>query len=258
MVDISEQDREYFHTEIQQPNKIDKQASTFVSIAKVFGVVSIGLLISAIVAFGVGALVFYYFALPYQDTRQISQIFVIITAVSLAALLIDSLIINFVILRGKHSILIPGIIYSVLVGTAFSMLTIVVNWSTIGMAFGITALCFVLMSLISFLSKGNMSPILLVILALFVGTGLLILADFIIAITTGRALNWLYIGISIGILAIIMFTSIYDLWRIKTIAADGMMNKSMTLYCAFVIYTDFISLFIRILYFLLIIFARKK
>ena len=168
------------------------------------------------------------------------------------------IIINVVVLRGKHSILVPGIIYAVLVGVLFSMLTIVVDWRIIGMAFGITAFAFLIMSLIAFISKGSLAPLWIVIIGLAIGVGVLSLFNWIVMLMTGSVFNALYWIVTFGIFALVIFITIFDLWRIKKIAENGAMSNNLALYCAFVMYTDFINVFIRILYFLLIIFGRRR
>ena len=260
MVDITDRDRDAFHqTAPRSQEELNQQkkstSGTALSITKVFLFMFAGLLITALVAFGVGALMYYQIAIGNENATNIYLGFIIGSAI---ALFVDMLIINFVVIRGRHSVLVPGIIYCMLVGILFSMLTIVIPWEIIGMAFGITALSFLVMSLISFLSKGSMAPILVVIIGLAIGSGVLALFNWLFALTTGRVIEPLYWIVQFAIFALVLFVTIFDLWRIKKIAENGSMDNNIALYCAFVIYTDFINVFIRILYFLLIIFARKK
>ena len=261
MVDITDRDRDAFHQTAprsQEEERGIKQSSTgntVLSIAKVFLYMFAGLLITALVAFGVGALVYYQVGIGNENATNIYLGLIIGSAI---ALLIDMLVINFVVLRGRHSVLVPGIIFCVLVGVLFSMLTLYIPWEIIGMAFGITALTFLVMSLIAFLTKGNMAPIVIVIIGLAIGAGTLALFNWIFALLTGRVIETLYWIVEFAVFALILFVTIFDLWRIKKIAENGGMDNNLALYCAFVMYTDFINVFIRILYFLLIIFARKK
>ncbi|MCR4911115.1 MAG: Bax inhibitor-1 family protein [Bacilli bacterium] len=260
-MDISDRDRDAFHPEYQQTKVVNGDTSgTTLSIAKVFLFMFIGLLITAVVAFGVGALVYYYVGVydaeAVNDT--VLRTYLIMIIVSAVALIIDMIVINFVVIRGKHSVLVPGIIYTILVGVLFSMLTIVVDWRIIGMAFGITAATFALMSLIAFLTKGNLRPLVIVIIGLAVGVGALALFNWIFALATGTVISAVFWVVEIGLFALILFVTIYDLWRIKKIAEQGAMNKNISLYCAFIMYTDFINIFLRILMFLLIIFGKRR
>ena len=261
MVDITDRDRDAFHDHAQpryEDNKVKTTggSNTVLSIAKVFLFMFAGLLITAIVAFGVGA--FMYYQIVALENESMITLYLGIVISSAVALLIDMFIINFVVLKGQHSVLVPGIIYCALVGVLFSMLTIIIPWEIIGMAFGVTALSFLIMSAIAFLSKGNMAPILIVIIGLAIGAGFLALFNFLFALITGRVIETLYWVVEFAIFALVLFVTIFDLWRIKKIAENGGMDNNLSLYCAFIMYTDFINVFIRILYFLLIIFSRSK
>lgn len=260
---ISDSDREAFHdgnnynsNQSHQPKYAQNISGVSLSIAKVFLYMFIGLLITAGVAFGVGA--FVYYQIVVNGNGEITTPYLIALIVSAILLFVDMLVINFVTIKGKHSILIPGIIYAILVGILFSMLTIVVDWKLIGMAFGVTALAFLVMSTIAFLSKGNMSPILIVVFGLLIGAGLLSLFNWIIMLTTGGMFESLYWIVSFAIFAVVMFITIFDLWRIKKIAEQGMMSNNLALYCAFVIYVDFINVFIRVLYFIILIVGKYR
>ncbi|MCR4911604.1 MAG: Bax inhibitor-1 family protein [Bacilli bacterium] len=265
MVEISEEDRQLFHEGVaysspkgEVKEKKEKKSSTAFSIAKVFGYMAVALLITTAVAFGVGALISSIFYSDFHNEGKLLTTYFVILIVSAIALFIDVIVIHFMVARDKHSIMVPGIIYAVLIGVLFSMLTIIIDWRLLGMAFGITALTFVLMGLIAFLSKGNMAPLLIVIMGLVIGIGVLSLVHWIYAIATGTIINGLYLGISIAVFALLMFVTIYDMWRIKEIAEQGAMSKNVALYSAFIIYVDFINIFIRILYFLLIILSKSK
>lgn len=260
MIDITETDRQAFHDDVSpvKHEKVGKiSSSSALSITKVFLYMAIGLLITAVVAFGVGALVYYNFNINETSSDTVATTYLIILISSAVALFIDMIVINFVVIRNKHSILIPGIIYAVLVGVMFSMLTIVVDWKLIGIAFGVTALSFLLMSAISLLSK-EMSGLLVVIIGLSIGTGLLALFTWILALTSSSAFNVMYFALMVAILALVMFVAMFDIWRIKKIAEAGAMSNNITLYCAFIMYTDFINVFIRILYFVILIAGKNR
>lgn len=264
MSHITDKDRNAFHgvnpsTSSAQPSQevvVEPSNDTALNIAKVFFYMFAGLLITALVAFGVGAIVYYNVVV--LESENMTTIYLGMVIGAAIALIIDMIVINVVLLKGKHSILVPGIIYAVLVGIMFSMLTIVIDWRLIGMAFGITAVSFALMGLIAFLTKGNLSPILIIIMGLAIGAGLLALFNWIYALATGTVIETIWWVLQFAILALVMFVSLFDMWRIKKIAEAGAMNNNIALYCAFTIYTDFINVFIRILYFLVLIFGRRK
>ena len=266
MVDITDSEREAFHggnnyvDQSKQKHVNKTSSSTALSITKVFLYMFMGLAITAVVAFGLGAVV-YYQILNAQTDLEVQSIaipYFVGLIVSAVALIVDMIVINFVTLRGKHSILVPAIIYAVLVGVLFSFLAIAVDWRLIGMAFGITAGVFLIMSFIAFLSKGNMSPILLVVFGLLIGAGFLALFNWIFMLATGSGFTVIYWIVTFAIFAVVMLVTIYDLWRMKKIAEAGAMNNNIALYCAFTMYVDFINIFIRILYFLILIFGRSR
>ena len=229
--------------------------STTLSIAKVLLYMFVGLLITTAVAFGAGYAVYA----SYKNVGESAlETYLIVLLVSVIALLIDSFVIHFMAAKGKHSILIPGVLYCILMGTTLSFLTLFIPWSLLGITLGITSLAFLLMSLISFLTKGSMNGILVGIIGLAIGVGLLSLFLWIFGLVTGTVLEPLYWAIILGAFVLVMLITIYDLWRVKKIAEQGAMNSNIALYCAFIIYTDFINLFLRILYFVLLIFGRRR
>ena len=255
-MDYYDQQSHMYGTNAGQEEKVNKGSSVTLSIAKVFLYMFAGLLITALVAFGVGALVYYKLEVDPSDVFAGTYLWILVG--SGIALIIDVIVINFVTLRGKHSILIPAIIYCVLVGVLFSMLTVFVEWELIGMAFGITALSFLVMGAIAFLTKGSLAPLAVMAIGLFVGAGLLALVNWIYMIATGTVFNTLYWVVTFAIFAAIMLITMYDMWRMKKIAEAGQLQGNLALYCAFTMYVDFINIFIRILYFLILIYGKKK
>lgn len=262
-MDIEKNDREAFHgsgvANSSSASSTAVASSSALSIAKVFLYMFFGLLITTVVAFGVGAIVYYNLqsTIDVSGEIELSQAYLIALIASAVALLIDVLVINFLMSKNK-SIIVPGIIYTVLIGVLFSMLVIVIDWRLLGMALGITALAFLLMGGIAFLSKGNLAPLLVMAIGLFVGAGLLALVNWIYMLATGLAIETIYWIVEFAIFAAIMFVTIFDLWNIKKIADAGAMTKNVSLYCAFRIYVDFINIFIRILYYLAIITGKKE
>ena len=256
-----EEDRDFFSEQsggtraqkIKPARTVDTSGA--LSFAKVFLYMFMYLAITAAVAFGVGALISYTYAQQVAAGGTGEEVLIPYFGVmigSAVALLILMLVINFVVIRGKHSVLVPSIIFAILVGVLFSTLTIFVDWRIIGMAFGITAGIFFIMGGIAFISKGNMAPLGLMALGLFIGAGLLALINWIIGSET---IYWI---VSFAIFAAVMFVAMCDIWNIKKITERGAADKNISYYCAFVMYTDFINVFIRILYFLIIIFGNKK
>jgi len=217
-------------------------SNTKLSIAKVFLYVFIGLVITAAVAFGVGA----GFAYGLGTSAEVRQTYTTIQVIAAIALLVDTIVMSCVTLKGKHTILVPAIIYACLIGVFVSSFVIYIDWRILGMAFGLTALMFFLMSLIAFFTKGNLSPLVILAGGLVVGLGIISLFNLIFILCTGVANSAMYWVVSLGMFAVIMLISIFDLWNMKKIAEAGAMTNDIALYCAFSIYVDFIYIFIKL------------
>ena len=252
-----EEDRDYFNNngsgvKAKKLHPVRDDASKgILSFAKVFLYMFIYIAITAAVAFGLGFVIAYSY-MKSGGAEQVLNIYLGVLIGSAIAMLIMMPVINFVILRGKHSVLVPSIIYSVLVGVLFSSLTIFVDWRIIGMAFGITAGVFLLMSLIAMFTKGNMAPLAMMAFGLFIGAGILALVNWLVGSET---LYWI---VSFAIFAALMFITMFDIWRAKKITENGQADRNISFYLAFNMYVDFINIFIRILYFLIIIFGRRS
>ena len=252
-----EEDRDYFNNngsgvKAKKLHPVRDDASKgILSFAKVFLYMFIYIAITAAVAFGLGFVIAYSY-MKSGGAEQVLNIYLGVLIGSAIAMLIMMPVINFVILRGKHSVLVPSIIYSVLVGVLFSSLTIFIDWRIIGMAFGITAGVFLLMSLIAMFTKGNMAPLAMMAFGLFIGAGILALVNWLVGSET---LYWI---VSFAIFAALMFITMFDIWRAKKITENGQADRNISFYLAFNMYVDFINIFIRILYFLIIIFGRRS
>ena len=250
-----EEDRDYFNGGSTKAKKLqpvkEETSKGLLSFAKVFLYMFMYLAITAAVAFGLGYVVSYTYA-QSGGSEQVLNIYLGFLIGSAVAMIILMLIINFIVIRGKHSVLVPSIIYSILVGVLFSCLTIFVDWRIIGMSFGITAGVFLLMSLIAIFTKGNMAPLAMMAFGLLIGGGILALLNWILR---SEMLYWI---VSFVIFAAIMFITMFDIWRAKKITESGQADRNISYYLAFMMYVDFINIFIRILYYLLIIFGKKN
>ena len=118
------------------------------SFAKVFLYMFIGLGLTTVVAFAVGG-GFYLGLTRGADPDLILQVGLGLTIASAIALIILMFIINLVTLRGNHSWVLPMTLYCVLMGVVLSWFTLLVDWRLLGLAFGITAGVFLLMTLIA-------------------------------------------------------------------------------------------------------------
>ena len=239
-------------------------------IGRVYGYMFIGLLLTAAIAFGVG-IIFNLWIFGTINTANIDytiennlnaqgvMTLLVILIVSAIALLVMSFVVHIVFLRGKHSVLTPAIIYCSLMGLVLSSLVIFLPWEILGITFLITAIMFGVMFLISYISKGSLHFLAVIGIGLFMGAGILSLIGVVLALTgaLGSYMR-LYWIISLITFAAMMFITIWDMWRIKKIAEDGMMNDNLALYCAFTLYVDFIYLYLRVLRFVAYFMSRRS
>jgi FtsH-binding integral membrane protein len=162
--------------------------------------------------------------------------------------------------RENSSALVSSIIYSILMGVALSSITVFIPWFLLGITFGITALVFGLMALIAFLAKGKLNGLAIAAIGLFFGAGIMSLMLLILMLfgAIGGTMVWLYWVISLAVFAAVMLITIWDLRRIKDIAARGELTRNLSLFCAFILYNDFINIFLRILRIVVYLFGRKN
>ena len=229
--------------------------SNALSFAKVFGYMFLGLAITAGVSFLFG----YIFAQWINNAGSSAESGIsIILAISSIALIIMTFVIQFVLLKGKHSVAVPALIYIVLMGLMLSTFTMFIDWRLLGMAFGITSVIFGLLALIGALSKGRMTGLSMIILGLFMGAGIVALFSWIfVLIMPGVAANMIWI-LNFAIFAAVMLSVVVDVNNVKKISEQGMMSDNLALYFAFTLYVDFIYIYIKIVYFLILIFGRNR
>ena len=108
------------------------------------------------------------------------------------------------------------------------------------------------MALIGLLSKRDLSFLAIVAMGLGIGILVLALTNLLFYFVAPVLFAWNYVLIQGLVLILVMIVTIIDTWRVKKIAERGEANENLALYCAFNLYIDFIQLFIRVVYFLLI------
>ena len=225
------------------------------SIARVYGYMGIGLAITGVVAFLVSWL--FSSAINTADGIQIKQGWlgglVATWLISAIVVLILSFVIPIKAARGKSSLWVPYILYAVAMGFLLSIILLSgIDFYIIGEAFAITALSFTGMFMIGWFSKRNLSWLSFVALNFL---WMLLLTSLIGGITfavRGNAdgLFWFDIGIQAAIIAVILLVTAVDTWRIRKILETSDPNNNLYLYGAYIMYTDFISVLIRVIYIL--------
>ena len=117
------------------------------------------------------------------------------------------------------------------------------------------------MGLLGYISKGRLAGIGVILLGLLIGAGLLSLMNWIMIMIGGVSqtnvnISWI---VSLMIFAFLMLVTLYDVNRIRRIAESGMtQNNNLVNYCAFVLYSDFIAILVRVIYFLILFTSRRR
>ena len=244
----------------------DKQSKgTFLT--KVFGMMFLCLLITTVVAAGFGY-GFQYLLVKTATNDGGNLVFnqdlvmglIIGLIITIIALLIMSFVLPITFMRGKHNILVPLIIYVVLMGIMLSTFTFLVEPIILVESFGITSAIFGVMALLGYLSKGKLAGIGVILLGLLIGAGLLALINFLMILIGGISqtsvtLSWI---ISFLIFGFLMLMTMWDVARINAIAAKGCESgNNLVYYCAYILYSDFIAILIRVIYYMAIIFRKR-
>ena len=246
---------------------VDKQ-SRGLFLTKVFGMMFLCLLITTVVAAGLGYGMMYYLvktATVDADNNVIYDPNIIYTMVGVLigaaiVLLIMSFVLPIMFIRGKHNIIVPLMIYVVLMGVLLSCFTWMFEPIILVEAFGITAGIFGLMALLGYVSKGRLSGIWVVMIGLLVGAGLLSLVNFLMILfgqvsSNNVTLSWI---VSLMIFAFLMLMTMWDVARISSIAGrTENEGKNLIYYCAYILYSDFISMLIRVIYYVAL-FTRRR
>ncbi len=245
----------------------DKQ-SKGAFLTKVFGMMFICLLITTAVAAGFG----YGFQYLLNSTATIVDETIVYNenllmglfitlGVSLIALLVMSFALPITFIRKKHNILAPLMIYVVLMGIMLSTFTFVFDWKILVESFCITTLIFGVMAFLGYVSKGRLTGIGFILLGLVIGALGLSLINWLMMIFGGVSeanvqISWI---VSLLIFAFLMLVTLYDVHRIKKIAEAGAgNNNNLTYYCAYILYSDFIAILIRVIYYVAMITGRRR
>lgn len=242
----------------------DKQ-SKGAFLTKVFGMMFLCLLITTVVAAGLGY--GFQYLLDYASkngdlvlSQNLQYGLIAALIVSAIALLVMSFVLPITFIRGRHNVLVPLMIYVVLMGILLSTFTFMFDWVILVESFGITAVIFGVMALLGYISKGRLTGIGFILMGLAIGAGLLSLINWMMILFGGVqehnvAISWI---VSLAIFAFLMFITLYDVYRIKQIAENGMgSNNNLIYYCSFILYTDFISILIRVIYYVAL-FSRRR
>ena len=235
-------------------------------LTKVFGMMFICLLITTVIAAGLGYGTQYFLNQAINSgneelTANIVNALVGTLIVSVIALLVMSFVLPITFMRGKHNILVPLMIYVVLMGILLSTFTFLFDWVILVESFGITSLIFGVMAFLGYISKGRLTGIGFILLGLVIGALGLSLVNWLMIMFGGVSqanvqISWI---VSLLIFAFLMLVTLYDVYRIKRIAENGTrQDNNLTYYCAYILYSDFIAILIRVIYYVAMITGRRR
>lgn len=227
--------------------------------AKVFGYMFAALLITAVVALGVGYLFTTLLPIGNGDifAQQNTSIYFAVLITSFVLMIITSIWFNVSAITGKHTLFVPFAIYAVIMGVLVSSFTMFVKPGVLALSFGITCLAFGSMTLIGLLAKRSINALSMVMMGLLTGAGILALTNLIWFWVSPGTWYVNYLILQVIIFAVVMIITIIDVFNVKQIAARGGANNNVALYCAFSLYIDFILIFLRVLYYV-ILFSNRN
>ena len=228
-------------------------------LSKVFLYMFLALAITAAVCGIVGAIFSSAFPVDYgapYDTDKVGAYFVLLIT-SVIAYFIVFIWFQISVVRHHGRPLVPFIIYSIVMGVLSSSMTMFVPFYLIAISFGLTCLTFGILFVIGWFSKRDLSFLGMIAMGIFFGAILILLFNLIWSLlfpATFETINWI---ISYAIFFAVLLITIFDVNRVKQIAASGEQDTKLAIYCAFNLYVDFIYIFIRILGILARYYSKK-
>ena len=223
----------------------NKTSSVVLPIAKVYLYFALALIISALAAF-----TFPYIAVAIGGAENGINVYmggIIVSALLLFPLSIAMAISSF---RARISskgigITICYILYSLAMGVLLSSCFMAFEIEDIYYSLFITAGAFLIMSAVGFATKGRLNGAISFVIGAFFAVFILSLINVFFF---NETIYWI---ISFAMLFIILMYVAIDTNRIKQLAQSGHLGQSnhMAIYCAYMLYTDFITIFLYILRF---------
>ena len=237
------------NTYVEEKHSVDSKT---LNLGKVFGIMFLWLLATAAIAFGGGFLFSLWLkANPNAAATGLLTI-LIASGVSLIAL---TFIIQFWALRKDKGMIVLSSLYVLCMGLISSSLVLFFDWQLLGIALGLTSLIFGVLALIGLLAK-NVKPIAMVGFMVLFGALIVTLFTFLLSLflRVNTTLLWI---LDFAIFGAMLLLVIVDMNSIGKICANGAMSRNLTLYCALTLYTDFVYIFIKIVYYLAIATSRN-
>ena len=209
--------------------------------SKFIGATFLYLALALVVTFATSSILALIFNLSAVGAESVVTLLI----VALVAYIPVMLWVNFSCLASGKTLGPAFFTYSIVMGFLISPLIIVVDFASIAIALGVTALAFGLMSLIAFNTKKDLTALSVFALGLLSGLCILFLVNFIVFLIVG--FEPFYLTLSVGFFVVILLLTVCDLNHVKRMAVNGGASKNVALMCALNLYVDFIYIFIRLL-----------
>ena len=258
------------YTEYKEPSSnrsIETSSDSKVySIARVFGYMFMWLAVTTAITFGLAFLFNYLLGAATTEEAK-GEIFlgiIIMMIVAGLGVIVMTIVTHVVLFKGRHSIAVPAGIYATFMGILMGALAAMITyfyengWLILGISFGVTTVIYGIMALIGLSAKSKLNGLAIAAIGLFMGLFLMSGVMIIIMIFFPAVYQWWYWILTLGLLAAVMLTTIWDIRNVKTLAEKGALNKNVSMYIAFNLYVDFIYILLRILLIVLRLLGKSK
>ena len=236
------------------------------SLARVFGYLSLGLFVTAAVAFGLSLLFVSTIGMVGEEMEgPVFMTYLILLIVSFVANIVVSFALSFALRKAftgspSTKVKVLYLVYAGLMGVMCSSLLVAgIDFWVIGEAFGITAISFGVMFLIGYFSKANLNVIGAVASAFVMTIFLSLMVFWLVSLISGVSFYSLALDIVVSLIlsVFILILVAVNSYNMKHLIEAGAMSRSMELYFAVDMYCDFMIVFLRVLRVLILVASKK-
>ncbi len=235
----------------------DSSSSKSLNLGKIFAYMFVALAITMGIALLFGWIFANWITTSSDKSSTANAINIIMIVASFAAIIM-MFVMNYKVLKSGKGVKACFFIYAGLMGFTLSTLCVWVPWMIIGVAFGITSVVFLLMWGIAALGKEKVTPLGAAGAGILLGAGIAALISWIVILCNPGIDTTVVWVIDFIIFGAVMLITIADMYRIQSIAKSGEVSDNLAVYCACTLYVDFIYIFVRIVTYLVIAYARNR
>lgn len=235
-----------------------KAQKATLSLVKVYLWFALGLLITGVVSLGLPNLLVLFQGTAGEE--KMNTIYIVGIVVSVILMIPALIVLNVQAFRKNVPLIITTyVIYALSMGVLLSSLFLSLvgpgeGMNTICVAFFVTGGIFLINGVFAALmKKTNLNMLWPILSSLVLGVLIISLVNFFIGSET---IYWI---VEFVIFGVMLVSTLLDMHNINKLAESGQFENStnLSVYCGFMLYVDFIWLFIRILYYI-ILFSKKN